>query len=126
MEETEAVNRVPEQTSPQKKDLLAHRTPCPTGFQTIGAAFMQSGVAAASNNQLLLYLPKTAPEVDPSAVVAVGATELESFGSSLHGARIAYMNGLNVAFATFLCFHRSGLYPITVLSAQEDWRGSSE
>ncbi|KAJ0417573.1 major facilitator superfamily domain-containing protein [Aspergillus carlsbadensis] len=71
-------------------------------FQTIGGAFMQAGAQAAFTNRLLAELPRTAPEVDPSAVVAAGATELESFGASLQGLRVAYMSGLKVTFA-FAC-----------------------
>ncbi|ROW06077.1 hypothetical protein VMCG_04565 [Cytospora schulzeri] len=84
---------------PRKRPIFTGLIGLSYGFQTIGAAFMQSGAAAAFDNQMLLYLPRTAPEVDPTAVVAVGATELESFGSSLHGVRIAYMDGLKVAYA---------------------------
>ncbi|GIJ91429.1 hypothetical protein Asppvi_010394 [Aspergillus pseudoviridinutans] len=71
-------------------------------FQTIGGAFMQAGAQAAFANRLLDELPNTAPDVDPRAVVAAGATELQSFGPSLAGVRIAYMRGLKVAFA-FAC-----------------------
>ncbi|CAG8889869.1 unnamed protein product [Penicillium egyptiacum] len=46
-------------------------------FQTIGGAFMQSGAQAAFANRLLTELPNAAPNVDPSAVVATGATELQ-------------------------------------------------
>lgn len=72
------------------------------GFQTIGGAFMQSGAQAAFANRLLIELPNTAPGVDSAAVVAAGATQLQSFGSSLHGVRLAYMDGLKVTFA-FAC-----------------------
>ncbi|KNG84776.1 putative efflux pump antibiotic resistance protein [Aspergillus nomiae NRRL 13137] len=68
-------------------------------FQTVGGAFMQSGAQAAFANRLLIELPQTAPDVDPSAVVAAGATELKSFGSSLDGIRLAYMDGIKVTFA---------------------------
>ncbi|KAJ5799057.1 uncharacterized protein N7518_001125 [Penicillium psychrosexuale] len=71
-------------------------------FQTIGGAFMQSGAQAAFANRLLIELPHTAPNVDPTAVVATGGTELQSFGSSLHGVRLAYMDGIKVTFA-FAC-----------------------
>lgn len=63
---------------------------------------MQSGAQAAFANRLLIELPDTAPNVDPAAVVATGATELKSFGSSLQGVRVAYMRGLKVTFA-FAC-----------------------
>ncbi|KAL4804556.1 major facilitator superfamily domain-containing protein [Aspergillus unguis] len=71
-------------------------------FQTIGGAFMQAGAQAAFANRLLAELPNTAPDVDPSAVLAVGATELDTFGDSLDGVRLAYMSGLKVTFA-FAC-----------------------
>ncbi|KAL4945215.1 hypothetical protein BDV06DRAFT_231593 [Aspergillus oleicola] len=68
-------------------------------FQTVGGAFMQAGAQAAFANRLLAELPHTAPEVEPSAVLAAGATELDSFGDSLGGVRVAYMRGLKVTFA---------------------------
>jgi hypothetical protein len=60
---------------------------------------MQSGAAAAFTNQLLMKIPITAPYVDPAVVIETGATELRRFGTSLHGVRVAYMDGLKVAFA---------------------------
>lgn len=63
---------------------------------------MQSGAQAAFINRLLIELPEKAPNVDPSAVVATGATELQSFGSSLFGIRLAYMDGIKVTMA-FAC-----------------------
>ncbi|KAL2834567.1 major facilitator superfamily domain-containing protein [Aspergillus pseudoustus] len=69
-------------------------------FQTIGGAFMQAAAQAAFANRLLAELPRTAPDVDPDAVIASGATELTSFGAGLGGVRIAYMRGLKVTFAS--------------------------
>jgi hypothetical protein len=60
---------------------------------------MQSGAAAAFTNRLLIRLPNTVPDVDPAVVIGTGATELRIFGTSLHGVRIAYMDGIKVAFA---------------------------
>ncbi|KAL4915046.1 major facilitator superfamily domain-containing protein [Aspergillus aurantiobrunneus] len=71
-------------------------------FQTIGGAFMQAGAQAAFGNRLLGELPATAPDVNPRDVLAVGATELDTFGASLGGVRVAYMRGLKVTFA-FAC-----------------------
>ncbi|KAL4900284.1 major facilitator superfamily domain-containing protein [Aspergillus multicolor] len=69
-------------------------------LQTIGGAFMMSAAQAAFVNHLLYMLPLTAPDVDPSAVIATGATELrEVFGQDLHGVLVAYIAGLEVAFA---------------------------
>ncbi|KAE8315403.1 major facilitator superfamily domain-containing protein [Aspergillus transmontanensis] len=89
------------QGSTEPKDMAA-TTAILMCFQTVGGAFMQSGAQAAFANRLLIELPRTAPEVDPSAVVAAGATELKSFGSSLEGIRLAYMDGIKVTFA-FAC-----------------------
>jgi hypothetical protein len=60
---------------------------------------MQSGAAAAFTNRLLIRLPNTVPDVDPAVVIGTGATELRIFGTSLHSVRIAYMDGIKVAFA---------------------------
>ena len=63
---------------------------------------MQSAAQAALANRLLIMLPKSAPDVNPDAVVAAGAADLKEFGSSIDGIRVAYMDGLKVSFA-FAC-----------------------
>jgi len=60
---------------------------------------MQSGDAAAFTNQLLIRLPNTVPDVDPTVLIGTGATELRIFGTSLHGVLIAYIDGIKVEFA---------------------------
>ncbi|KAL4958232.1 major facilitator superfamily domain-containing protein [Aspergillus filifer] len=84
-------------------------------FQTIGGAFMQAGAQAAFANRLLIELPNTAPEVDQAAVLAAGATELEGFGDSLGGVRIAYMRGLKVTFA-FACASMGVAFLLSLLA----------
>ncbi|GFF57143.1 MFS transporter, putative [Aspergillus udagawae] len=96
----------------------------PTGFQTIGGAFMQAGAQAAFANRLLDELPHTAPDVDPRAVVAAGATELTSFGSSLPGVRIAYMRGLKVAFA-FACASMGVAFILALFSRRKRITGEA-
>ncbi|KAL4800457.1 major facilitator superfamily domain-containing protein [Aspergillus venezuelensis] len=80
---------------------------------------MQAGAQAAFANCLLIELPNTAPEVDPAAVLAAGATELEGFGDSLDGVRIAYMRGLKVAFA-FACASMGVAFLLSLL-ARKAW-----
>jgi predicted MFS family arabinose efflux permease len=93
-------------------------------FQTIGGAFMQAGAQAAFANRLLDELPNTAPDVAPGAVVAAGATELKSFGSSLAGVRIAYMRGLKVAFA-FACASMGVAFILALFSRRKKITGEA-
>lgn len=79
---------------------------------------MQSGAQAAFANRLLAELPNTAPDVDPTAVVATGATQLHTFGSSLHGVRLAYMRGLEVAFA-FACASMGVAFVLSLFSRRK-------
>jgi hypothetical protein len=85
---------------------------------------MQAGAQAAFANRLLDELPNTAPDVDPGAVVAAGATELKSFGSSLTGVRIAYMRGLKVAFA-FACASMGVAFILALFSRRKRITGEA-
>jgi MFS transporter, DHA2 family, glioxin efflux transporter len=69
-------------------------------FQTIGGAFWVSAAESAFTNRLVQKLPVYAPGVNPSLVVATGATELRSVftAEQLTGILEAYMSGLKVAF----------------------------
>ena len=69
-------------------------------FQTIGGAFMVSSAQAGFTNTLLKKLAIHAPDVDPHAVIAAGATKLrETFtDQQLPGILASYMDGLKVVF----------------------------
>ena len=70
-------------------------------FQTVGGAFMVSASQAAFVNVLIKVLPRTAPGINPLAVVATGATDLRKVfpAEVLHGILEAYMRGLKISFA---------------------------
>ncbi|KAH8881957.1 MFS general substrate transporter [Thozetella sp. PMI_491] len=70
-------------------------------FQTIGGAFLLSAAQSAFVNKMVGMLPSVAPNVDPMAVIATGATELRHAFSAdqVPGILIAYMAGIKVAFA---------------------------
>lgn len=70
-------------------------------FQTVGGAFMVSAAQAAFVNVLVKVLPRSAPGVDPAAVVGTGAMDLRKFFSpdQVPGILVAYMRGLKIAFA---------------------------
>ncbi|KAI1171110.1 efflux pump antibiotic resistance protein [Nemania sp. FL0916] len=79
---------------------MAMTTAILISFQTIGGAFLQSAAQAALGNRLLITLPHSAPDVDPAAVIAAGAADLQKkFGPSIYGVRVAYMDGLKASFA---------------------------
>ncbi|CAD6585426.1 MAG: hypothetical protein ASARMPREDX12_001997 [Alectoria sarmentosa] len=70
-------------------------------FQIIGGSFATSAAQAAFGNTLVKQLPITAPNVNPDAVLAAGATRLRtSFPpEQIQGILEAYMSGIKVVFA---------------------------
>jgi MFS transporter, DHA2 family, glioxin efflux transporter len=70
-------------------------------FQTIGGAFLLSAAQSAFINKLVSVLPTSAPDVDPLAVIATGATELRNAfpAEQVPGILVAYMAGIKVTFA---------------------------
>jgi MFS transporter, DHA2 family, glioxin efflux transporter len=79
---------------------------------------MQSAAQAALANRLLHRLPDSAPGVETAEVLTTGADDLISFGSNVHGIRVAYMDGLTASFA--LACVSMGL--AFVLSLFSPWR----
>lgn len=69
-------------------------------LQTIGGAFWVSAGQAAFANKLAQKVPQTAPGVNPSLVIATGATDLRNVftDEQLSGVMEAYMDGLKVTF----------------------------
>ena len=67
-------------------------------FQAIGGVFMVSSAQAGFTNTLLKKFAMRAPDVDPHAVIAAGATKLkETFThQQLPGILASYMDGLNL------------------------------
>ncbi|CAK3779575.1 major facilitator superfamily transporter [Lecanosticta acicola] len=70
-------------------------------FQTVGGALLLSAGQAGFVNALIVKLRSTVPTLDPTVVVATGATELRRVfqGEVLEGVLVAYMKGIKVAFA---------------------------
>ncbi len=70
-------------------------------FQTIGGAIWISAAQAGFTNKMLHRLPVTAPGVNPSLVLATGATELRNVfhADQISGILDAYMDGIRVTFA---------------------------
>jgi MFS transporter, DHA2 family, glioxin efflux transporter len=70
-------------------------------FQSIAGSFFVQAAQAAFGNKLVHRLHTTAPDVNPSLVVATGATDLSSVFSpeQLPGILVAYMAGLKDTFA---------------------------
>lgn len=73
-------------------------------FQTVGGAFMVSAAQAAFVNVLIKVLPRSAPGLNPLAVVSTGATELRKVfpADQIPGILVAYMRGLKISFAISL------------------------
>lgn len=87
--------------------------------QTIGGAFMVSAAQAAFVNVLVKVLPRSAPGVDPMTVVFTGATDLRKVFSAdqVSGILVAYMRGLQIAFAIGLA--STGVAFIIITSFQK-------
>lgn len=70
-------------------------------FQIIGGSFAVSAAQAAFGNTLVKKLPITAPNVEPGAVLAAGATQLRTIfpPEQIQGILEAYVSGLRVVFA---------------------------
>ncbi|CAK7243766.1 MAG: hypothetical protein STHCBS139747_005294 [Sporothrix thermara] len=75
-------------------------------FQTIGGAFSTSIGQAAFANRLLAVLPRTAPGISPTLVLATGASDLHNVfdAATLPGVLEAYMAALKAAFAVGIGF----------------------
>ena len=84
-------------------------------FQTVGGAFMVSASQSAFVNVLIKRLPRTAPGINPLAVVATGATDLRKVfpAEVLQGILEAYMRGLKISFAIGLA--STGIAMIIIL-----------
>ncbi|RYC55435.1 hypothetical protein CHU98_g10773 [Xylaria longipes] len=73
-------------------------------FQTLGGAFLVAAAQAAFVNRILTVLPRTAPGVDPSQVISIGATQIRSKfpAAQIPGIIAAYMDGITVALTIAL------------------------
>ncbi len=69
--------------------------------ETISGAFLLSAAQCAFVNQMVHTLAQTAPNVDPAAVIATGATEIRDVfaADQVPGIVIAYMDGIRIPFA---------------------------
>ncbi|KAI1132465.1 major facilitator superfamily-domain-containing protein [Nemania abortiva] len=91
------------QSSVQPAD-IASATATILFFQTLGGAFLVAAAQAAFVNRILTVLPGTAPDVDPSQVISVGATQIRSSfpADQISGIITAYMDGITVALTIAL------------------------
>ena len=73
----------------------------PPVFQTLGGAFSVSAAQSAFVNTMITTLATTAPNIDPSEVIATGATQIRTAFPSdqIHGIILAYMAGIRSTFA---------------------------
>lgn len=87
-------------------------------FQTVGGAFMVSAAQAALVNVLVKKLPRSAPGLNPLAVIGTGATDLRrAFPAEIHGILVAYMRGLKISFAISLASTGVAFVVITVFQS---------
>lgn len=72
-----------------------------TVSETIAGAILLSAAQCAFVNQMLKTLAVTAPDVDPTKLIATGVSEIrEAFpADQIPGILLAYMDGLRIPFA---------------------------
>ena len=71
-------------------------------FQTVAGAFSVSAAQSLFTNRLIETLPRNAPGLSPSQVVATGATDLRNTfpnPSDLNGILKSYITGLKASWA---------------------------
>lgn len=70
-------------------------------FVIVGGSFFVSAAQSAFNNQLLKAIATNLPEVDPTLVLATGATDIRRVFDPSHVPIVveAYMTGLRAVFA---------------------------
>ncbi len=70
-------------------------------FQTLGGAFGISAAQCAFVNKLVETLPATVPGINPSLIIATGATDIRSSFTpeEISGILLAYLAGLRVVWA---------------------------
>lgn len=89
-------------------------------FTTIGGSFFLSAAQSAFNNQLIKAVGATLPDVNPVAVLGIGATQIREVFTAVQIPIIvdAYMVGLRAVFAiTIAAFGIS-----TVVGFFGDWK----
>lgn len=87
---------------------------------TIGGSFFLSAAQSAFNNQLIQALSVTLPEINPVAVLGIGATQIrEAFTAAQVPLVVdAYMLGLKAVFA--ICIAGFGIS--TVMGFFGSWK----
>ncbi|KAI1296232.1 MFS gliotoxin efflux transporter glia [Xylaria venustula] len=70
-------------------------------FQFVSAAYGIGATGSILNNLLLSALPEYLPGVDPSSILLLGSSDLQSHfsGDELHNIRLAYLRGLHGSWA---------------------------
>lgn len=70
-------------------------------FQSLGGALVVSAAQAIFQNELLTTLSTQSPDITPSAIFSIGASDIQkSFSKAqLPGIDASYMRGLHMAFA---------------------------
>lgn len=73
----------------------------PLVFQTLGGAFSLAAAQSAFVNEMIGTLLSTAPDINPTLIIATGATEIQKAftPAQIPSVLFAYMTGLKVTFA---------------------------
>ncbi|KAI9721626.1 MAG: hypothetical protein M1828_005117 [Chrysothrix sp. TS-e1954] len=95
-------------------------------FQSFGGALIISAAQAIFQNTLITTLQSLDPGIDPGAVLATGATEIQKSFSpmELRSIDVAYMTGLRRAF--YLAIAMAGLASLAAASQKWIWVNKKE
>ncbi|RDW72218.1 MFS general substrate transporter-3 [Coleophoma crateriformis] len=89
-------------------------------FSTLGGAIFVAAAQAAFVNKIIAKIATSAPSVNPSQVIATGATQLRSVftADQMPGILVAYMAGIKVVFA----LATAGAGAALVVSLFSNWK----
>ncbi|KAH6663125.1 major facilitator superfamily transporter [Halenospora varia] len=102
-----------------KPDEIATATAILLFFQSIGGALVVSAAQSLFQNELLSALQTTSPNIPPSAIFNIGASQIQTTFAKLDlpGINASYMKGLHMAFA--LAIPMAGA--ATLVAATQNW-----
>lgn len=87
-------------------------------FQSLGGALVVSAAQAIFQNKLIEKLAVESPQINPSTVLGVGASDIQrTFSNDLPAIDASYMEGLHKAFAFAIALGGAS----TLVAAAQPW-----
>lgn len=88
-------------------------------FQSLGGSLIVSAAQAIFQNELINSLALTNPNIDPTTILTIGASEIQKTFSEidLEGINVSYMKGLQMAFALAIAMAGAA----TIVAVTQEW-----